>query len=500
MKRTLRRVLTPWLLGLVGGAVFIAASSKALDWPLVKTASKGSVPVVVNEAPVQRETKMVTSYSSVVKKAAPSVVNISSAKIIRVPDRQTDPFFRYFFGEEPGQMRGRPRTQKRYGLGSGVIVSKDGYLITNNHVVDGADEIKVTLAAGKKTYDGKVVGRDAKTDIAIVKIDAHDLPVVTLADSDKVEVGDVVLAIGSPFNLPQTVTMGIVSALGRTAMGIEEYESFIQTDAAINPGNSGGPLVDAEGRVIGINTAIYSQSGGNQGIGFSVPINMARQVMEQILEHGKVERGQLGVYMQPLTPALAQKFEAPDGKGVLISDVIKKSAAEEAGIKAGDVIIEFNGKPVTDPNQLKIIVGQVRPGNPATVKVLRQGKEKSFKVTLKGTKGKDENVESDSPDAVGEDALDGVVVTDIEPAARAQLRLPAGLKGALVMQVEEGSAAAEAGLREGDVIVEIGNQTIKTAEDAVNATKGLKNTEIILRVYTRGGFHYLTVDETKKTK
>ena len=199
-----------------------------------------------------------------------------------------------------------------------------------------------------------------------------------------------------------------------------------------------------------------------------------------------------------MNPALVQKFKVPDGKGVLVSDVIRKSAAEEAGIKYGDVIIEFNGKPVIDPNQLKIIVGQVRPGDSATVKVLRDGKEKSFKVTLKETKDQDQNVESDNPNTAGEDALDGVVVTDIDAAARAQLRLPANLKGALVMQIEEGTAAAEAGLREGDVIVEIDNKAIRTAEDAVNATKGLKNAEIVLRVYSRGGFHYLTVDETKK--
>ncbi len=504
MRTTLRKVLTPWLLGVTAGAVVIAASSWAFDWPVIKTASKSSVPLIINEAPVQRETKMVTSYSAVVKKAAPSVVNISSTKIIKLPNQQApmfaDPFFRWYFGDPQRFNNRRPQTQKQYGLGSGVIVSRDGYLITNNHVVDGADEIKVTLANSKKTYDGKIVGRDSKTDIAIVKIEGKDFPAATLADSEKVEVGDVVLAIGSPFGLAQTVTMGIVSALDRSGMDIEEYENFIQTDAAINPGNSGGALLDAEGRVIGINTAILSRTGGSHGVGFAVPINMARQVMEQILEHGKVERGQLGVMMQPVTQSLARQFKVPEGKGVLVSDVLPKSAAEDAGIKPGDVIIEFNGKEVADGNQLRVMVGQSRPGAAAKVTVLREGKEKHFDVSLKPMDSKGENeVESYNNSATSnEDALDGVTVTDIDNNLRSQLRLPPNLKGAVVMEVEADSAAAEAGLREGDVIVEFNRKPIRSAEDAVNASKGLKNSQIVLRVYSQGRYHYVSVDETKK--
>src|SRR5713101_4186123 len=347
-----KKKFVSWLLVLGTGAAALVVSSRAFDWSLggpkpVKT----TVPIVVNEAPLARETRMTSSFAPVVKRVAPSVVNVFTTKTVRnqypemmpFPD---DPFFRRFFGEPFGgeQPRRQPRKFKERSLGSGVVVTKDGYILTNNHVVDGADEVKVSLAKDKKEYTAKIAGRDPKTDIAVLKIEAKDLPFVTFADSDKIEVGDVVLALGNPFGIGQTVTMGIVSAVGRGGMGIEAYEDFIQTDAAINPGNSGGALIDAEGRLIGINTAIVSRSGGNQGVGFAVPISMARYVMDRITTEGKVTRGFLGINIQPLTPALAKEFNLPDeSSGVLVGGASPDSAAEKAGLKDGDVILEFNG-------------------------------------------------------------------------------------------------------------------------------------------------------------
>src|SRR5947209_2628451 len=355
-----KKKFVSWLLVLGTGAAALVVSSRAFDWPLGgPKAVKTTVPIVVNEAPLARETRVTSSFAPVVKRVAPSVVNVFTTKTVRnqypemlpFPD---DPFFRRFFGEPFGgeQPRRQPRKFKERSLGSGVIVTKDGYILTNNHVVDGADEVKVSLAKDKKEYTAKIAGRDPKTDIAILKIDARDLPFVTFADSDKIEVGDVVLALGNPFGIGQTVTMGIVSAIGRGGMHIEDYEDFIQTDAAINPGNSGGALVDAEGRVIGISIAIVSSGGGFEGIGLAVPINLARIIMEQLISAGRVTRGYLGASLHPLTPALGTSFHVPVGKGALVMDLAKDSPAARAGIQEGDVIIEFNGRTVENNHEL----------------------------------------------------------------------------------------------------------------------------------------------------
>ena len=307
-----------------------------------------------------------------------------------------------------------------------------------------------------------------------------------------------VLAIGSPFNLSQTVTMGIVSAIGRGNMGIEEYEDFIQTDAAINPGNSGGPLVDAEGRVIGINTAILSRTGGSQGVGFAIPMNLARNIMDRLTQFGKVSRGFLGVGIQDVTPALAQEFNIPEeGKGALVTDVTDNSAAADAGIKTGDVIVEFNGKPVSDSRNLKLMVGQVTPGTKAEVKVLRQGKEKSFELTLKEAPDQKSSGDQNDSSATSGDALDGVTVSDLDAGVRRQLGIPANVQGALVSEIEESTPAYDAGLRQGDVIQEINRNRIRSAEDAVAATKNLKGKKILLRVYSQGFSRFMVVDETK---
>jgi serine protease Do len=281
-------------------------------------------------------------------------------------------------------------------------------------------------------------------------------------------------------------------------MGIEDYEDFIQTDAAINPGNSGGALVDAQGRLIGINTAIVSRTGGNLGVGFAVPINLARNIMDRLLKHGRVDRGFLGVRIQDLTPALAQEFNAPDERGALIGEVEENSAAAEAGLRSGDVIIEFNGKPVQDSTQLRLMVSQTAPGTTGSVKILRQGKERTFKVTLKAMLDQEASTSKGGPAEASEDALTGVTVTDLDSPARRQFNVPTGVRGALVTEVEEDSVAYEAGLRPGDVIQEINRRPITNAEEAVAACKGLKDKRILLRVFSRIGSRYLVVDESKR--
>src|SRR5438477_7721782 len=503
MKITLKKSLIIALVVACGAIGWVAASGR-FDRSENR---RPTVSIAVNDSPLERQTKFTSSFSPVVKKVAPSVVNVFTTKTVRNPMPEItpffdDPFFRRFFGSPFGDNEGRrqPRTFKERSLGSGVIVTKDGYILTNNHVVDGADEIKVVRDKDKKQFTAKVVGRDPRTDIAVLKIDAKDLPSITFADSDRIEVGDVVLALGNPFGIGQTVTMGIVSATGRGGLGIEDYEDFIQTDAAINPGNSGGALVDAEGRLIGVNTAIVSRSGGSQGVGFAIPANLARSVMDQLIKSGKVERGFLGIGLKDLDPALARQFNVPeDRNGALIREVTEKSAAAEAGLKSGDVILEFNGTPVKDSRNLKLMVGRLAPGDKVSVKVLRDGKEKTFTVTLKETpeqKLASNNSDSDEGDS---DALNGVAVGDIDSAARRQFDIPENVKGALITDVDENSASYDAGLRPGDVIQEIDHQRVTNAQEAIEVSKHVKTKQVLVRLWSRsrGGSDYVVVDESK---
>ena len=352
---------------------------------------KDSAPnISVSTTPINRDPKLGTSYAPIVKKVAPSVVNIYSIRTVREqprrnPFRNMPPMFQQFFDNHFDnhfpQGDEQPRERKEEGLGSGVIISPDGYILTANHVVNGADEIKISIANDdKKEYTAKVIGTDPQTDVAVLKIDAKDLPAITLADSDQLEIGDVVLAIGNPFGVGQTVTMGIVSGLGRHGWGINGangYENFIQTDAAINPGNSGGALVDAEGRLIGINTWIATSSGGSEGIGFAVPVNMARRSMECLIKGGKITRGFLGINMQDITPDLAQELNLPTQNGVLVNDVFPDKPAAKAGIKPDDVIIAFNGADISDAHELQLAVSQCEPGSAATVKLIRDRTQKT---------------------------------------------------------------------------------------------------------------------------
>ena len=472
----------------------------------VKSWGKDAGPVInVETSPVNRSASPAASFAPIVKKAGPSVVNIYSTRIVQERYRRyfNDPVFQQFqqyFGDQiPGDTG--VRTQKELGFGSGVIVAPNGYILTANHVVAGMTEIKVAIANDKKEYIATVVGTDPETDVAVLKIDAKDLPAITLGDSDQLEVGDIVLAIGNPFGIARqagqttSVTMGIISALGRSDLDFggegSHIQDFIQTDAAINPGNSGGALVDAEGRLIGINTAIKSSSDGSEGIGFAVPINMARGVMERIISGGKVTRAAIGVFLQDLDAGLVNYFSLSDQNGALVDDVIAGSSAEKAGIQSGDVIVAFNGKDVTDAHNLILAVSDCLPGSQATLKLIRNGKEKTINVTL-GQKAEpvvqNENVQTTpKPASSKTDALDGVGVSDIDGAARQYLRIPYATHGALVTDVTGESNAAEAGLQRGDVIEEINHQAVSNAEGAIKVCKQAKGDWIFLKVWQRGG-------------
>jgi serine protease Do len=469
--------------------------------------------IQIDKTPINRDAHLVTSYAPIVKKVAPSVVNIFSTRFVKErPMRNpflNDPLFRQFFGDQMPDNSDNgdnvEHTRKEEGLGSGVIVSPNGYILTANHVVDGADEIKVSIADNKKEYAVKVIGKDAATDIAVLKIEENNLPAVTLADSDQLEVGDIVLAVGNPFNVGQTVTMGIVSALGRSGLGSHGYENFIQTDAAINPGNSGGALVDAEGRLVGINTAIISPSGGNNGIGFAVPVNMARTALERFLSGGKLTRGYLGIVPQDVDAGLAQSFNLPDQNGALVGDVEPDSPADKAGVKSGDVILSVNGKPTTGADNLKVTISQLEPGSNVILDLIRNGVTKTIAVALGALPENTDNTENrnNSGGTTSKtDALDGVTVADIEPEVRQQLHLPTNVHGALVSDVERDSNSADAGLQPNDVIIEINHQPVANSDDAVNLCKAAKSGQILLKVWRRegnfGGTRWLSVDNTKR--
>ncbi|MGH7950496.1 MAG: DegQ family serine endoprotease [Limisphaerales bacterium] len=463
--------------------------------------------ISVSDTPINRDAKLGLSFAPVVKKAAPSVVNIYSTRIIKerptINPFMNDPLFRQFFGNQFPE-NGQPLTQREQSLGSGVIVSPNGYILTANHVVQGADEIKVAIAGNDKKYPAKVIGTDPKTDVAVLKIDEKNLPAITLGDSSQLEIGDVVLAIGNPFGMGQTVTMGIVSALGRHYKEINGYQNFIQTDAAINPGNSGGALVDAEGRLVGINTWIATSSGGNEGVGFAVPINMARYVMDQLISSGKVTRGYLGIGLQDVTPDLAEEFNLSSDKGALVNDVLTNTPAEKAGIQSGDVIIAFNDKPIADANSLQLAVSDCAPGSRATIKVIRDGREKTFTVKLgdlPGEKGETAKNQTSSTSNTT-DALNGVTVDDLNPNARQELKIPDDIQGAIVTDVDPDSNAADAGLEKNDVIMEIDRHPVKNADDAVTLAEQAKGKRILLKIWhgngEMGGTYFLTVDNTKR--
>jgi Do/DeqQ family serine protease len=339
---------------------------------ITQSSSTGQMQLAARSGPAP------ASYYDAVQRATPSVVNIFTSKEIRSPRHPllNDPIFRRFFGDQlPDE------AQRAASLGSGVIVSSGGYVLTNHHVVEAADEIEVALADGKRLL-AKVVGNDPETDLAVLRLDAENLPAISFGSSDALRVGDVVLAIGNPFGVGQTVTSGIISALGRTGLGINTFENFIQTDAAINPGNSGGALVDAAGNLIGINTAIFSRSGGSMGIGFAIPVSTAKMVLEQIVKSGSVTRGWIGVEVQEITPPVAESFKLGGTRGALIAGVLRGGPADKAGIKPGDVLLEVQGKPVADPAAMLNLIAALAPGSAAMMKVKRQGQDVDASVTV----------------------------------------------------------------------------------------------------------------------
>ncbi len=448
-------------------------------------AKRGYAPVAIPNVPRQIiETSR--AFSEIAGSVSPAVVNISTTKVMRRDAHPLfdDPFFDFF---NPFREFKTPKKWKEQSLGSGVIVSQDGYIITNNHVIEQADEVRVTLL-DKRSFKARVIGADSKTDVAVVKIDARDLPTVRWGDSDKLQVGEFVLAIGNPFGLSHTVTMGIISAVGRANVGIADYEDFIQTDAAINPGNSGGPLVNIKGQLIGINTAIFSRSGGYQGIGFAVPSNMVRLVMDQLEQKGKVTRGWLGVTIQELTPELSQKFGLNNGKGALVGDVAKGSPAEKAGIRRGDIILEFNGKKVKDVGNLRNMVAQSKVGSEMSVSVLRGNKEYSFKVFIAELpKEIAEASSGNAPEESPYEGLAGLSVMELTAEGARQLGLRRDERGVVIVRVESGSSAEEAGLRKGDVIQEIDRKKIEKLSDYNRIISALKPGDTVLLFLNRGG-------------
>ncbi|MGH7386919.1 MAG: Do family serine endopeptidase, partial [Candidatus Methylomirabilales bacterium] len=398
--------------------------------------------------------RMQQVFVEVAERLKPSVVNISTTQKVQPSRRQTEPFFRgpfrEFFGEEFFE-----RFFERRSLGSGVIVDAKGTILTNNHVVEQADEIQVTLV-DERTFQAKVIGTDPKTDLAVIRIEgAKDLKPASLGNSAKIRTGDFVIAIGNPFGLSHTVTVGVISATGRAGMGITAYEDFIQTDASINPGNSGGPLLNIDGQVIGINTAIVASG---QGIGFAIPITPAREIMEQLIKEGRITRGWLGVLIQPLTPDLARQFGVKAGEGVVVGDVLEGGPAETAGLTTGDVIQAVGGKPVTDVRGLQRLVAALRPGTQVAVTVNRKGKD----VTLNATVGQ---MPTEEPVAVTPEPFErhGFAVQDLTPELREKLQVKEG--GVLVSSVEPGSPAFRRGLRPGDVILEVDRQPVKSRQD-----------------------------------
>jgi serine protease Do len=440
-------------------------------------------------------TQLGEAQSEVAAVATPSVVNISTTRVIKsrqeAPfDLFDDPFFRRFFGDQFPHPN-VPKEHKEQSLGSGVVVSEDGYIVTNNHVIEKAQEIKVLLS-NKKDYKAKLIGADPKTDIAVIKIEAKGLTPLPWGDSNKLKVGEIVFAIGNPFGLNQTVTMGVISAVGRANVGIADYEDFIQTDAAINPGNSGGALVNAQGELIGINTAILSRTGGYQGIGFAVPSSMARQVMDSLVKYKKVVRGWLGVSIQEVTSDLADEFGVKDLKGALVSGVMKKSPAEKAGIKQGDVVLQYNGKIVEDTGHLRNMVSQTPIGTRVKVRLLREKKEVEVEVVIaelpkKIAEASSRDEESEENNGGENSALTGLVVRELTPDLARRFGFDEKEKGVVAVRVDSGSRAFEAGIRPGDIILQINQKNIATLEDYRKTAPTIKKKERTLLLLRRKG-------------
>ncbi len=486
------------------------AEKKSAATPKAKAGPKTPLRLQVDSRPINRDAADRVSYAAIIGKTAASVVYVHSSRT--VPGRDLapffdDPMFRRFFeipgapggsGREGGsgsRRGGRLPDQTQQGLGSGVVISADGYILTNNHVIEGADDVRVSIGESNKRYDAKVVGRDALADIAVLKIEATGLAPAVLGDSDQLMVGDVVLAIGNPFGVGQSVSRGIVSALSR-GVGIGPFEDFIQTDAAINPGNSGGALLDTDGRVVGINTAILSRSGGFNGVGFAIPINLVRSIAEQIVNTGRVERGFLGVAPQDLTEELSAQFKAE--RGALITEVTEDSPAEKAGLKSGDVILKVNATEIRDARHLLLTISQIAPDSRVTIEYLRDGKRGHANATL--TRRDDSALTRGNFTSPGKDegVLNGVTVGDLTPQLRDQLGIAPRIKGALITDVDPDSPSGKQGLRVGDVILELDRREVTDAESAVKLSEEIEGPKVLVLIHRNGRNQFLTIDESKE--
>ncbi|MBV9769597.1 MAG: DegQ family serine endoprotease [Bryobacterales bacterium] len=484
-------------------AALLAVVALLVGALVVTTTTTHRIPVFLDTAhAATAELGPITTFAPIVKRAMPAVVNISSSKVVKDQEEGgqglfNDPFFRQFFGGRNMPQQEQPRSQRATSLGSGVVVSPDGYIITNNHVVDGATDVKVSFA-NKEEYPAKVVGTDKYADIAVLKINKTGLTTLSFADSSHSQVGDVVLAIGEPFGLGQTVTMGIISAKGRAGLGIERFEDFIQTDAAINRGNSGGALIDTRGDLVGINTAILSgETGGNQGIGFAIPANLARNIMDQIMKTGKVTRGFLGIIPQELTPEIANAFGIPNAHGVAVAQVEPKSPAQKGGLKVGDVITAVNGTPVDDVNAFRLQVAGFAPGTTVHLKVARNGQTMDLPITLSEFNLEAENKgagENNAPNGGEKGALKGVSVQALTSDLRQQLQVPDGTQGVVITDIDPNSAASAAGLQQGDIIIQVDRKPVTTVSEFNNAVNaGASRESVLLLVRSGPGTRFVVV-------
>jgi Do/DeqQ family serine protease len=465
-------------------------------WQGVDANTEATAPQAVTAtAPARLAADRRDSYADVVKIVTPAVVTIRTEGRARVSPTQfpDDELFRRFFGEQFGNTPRRMPAPRTRGLGSGVVVTSDGYLLTNHHVIDGATEIRVEFSDGR-SLPAKLVGSDQPSDLAVLKIDATNLHPLTLGDSDAVQVGDIVLAVGNPLGIGQTVTSGIVSAKGRsTGVGDGSYEDFLQTDAPINHGNSGGALVNTKGELVGINSQILSVSEGNIGIGFAIPANMARHVMEQLRTSGRVTRAQLGVVVQPVTSDLAASLGLEETRGAIVSSVASGSAAERAGVKRGDVIVSFNGQPITEYNALRNRVAATKPGTDATIGIVRDGSEKTLTVKLdeasanRSARGGSGSVPEDEQTALG------VAVAPLTPETAARAGIKGDVKGLLVQHVEPDSRAADAGIQAGDVIVEANRKSVTSVDELRAAARTTTDRPLLLLVNREGRDLFVTV-------
>lgn len=486
-----RKIVVP-LVAVLGAGIGVGAMLLWSDWQARCSYAAESREAIAARQSLTQLQDFSVAFRQAAKAIRPSVVSISSVTRIRPkipkgarPDAPEE--FRGFFGEDLFdrffEFRGPREGIEQQGLGTGVIVSEDGYIVTNNHVVRGADEVTVTLS-DERSLKAQIVGTDAKTDLAVLKVEGKNLVPAAFGDSDKMEVGQWVVAIGSPFGLDQTVTAGIISAKGRH-MRIAEYEDFIQTDAAINPGNSGGPLVNMQGQVIGINTAIASRTGGYMGVGFSIPSNMVTTVKDAILKHGRVQRGRLGALIQNLDEDLAKSFGYASTEGVLVGDIVKDSPAEKAGLKTGDIIVRFNGQAVTNANQLRNAVAATPPKSKCELVVFHDGQQKTIAVTL--GEAEDEPVQAADGNKDDLSANLGITVQSLTPELARQLGYDRDEQGVVITEVEPGGIAARAGLRPKDLIVNIGGKLVRSVQEFREALdSSSKATGIRLQVKREG--------------